>query len=105
MGVGGGLDGEGAGGEGDVREAVVGPAIVVYGNEPRMWESAQWMSCIARSGKELRTGMVGVVRRWGGVGWEWGSDFAASDVGVRPELFNMLESIEYSRLAVSEPKL
>ena len=29
MGVGGGLDGEGAGGEGDVNDAVVGPAMVV----------------------------------------------------------------------------
>ena len=29
IGVGGGFEGEGAGGEGDVREPVVGPAMVV----------------------------------------------------------------------------
>ena len=29
----------------------------------------------------------------------------ASDVGVRPDVFNMFERIEYSRLAVSDPKL
>jgi hypothetical protein len=63
VGVGGGFEGLGAGGEGEVREAEVGPAIVVYGKEPKLCESCQWISCIASSGKELRTGMVGVVRR------------------------------------------
>lgn len=47
---------------------------------------------------------MGVARRCGGVGWEWGSVFA-SEVGVRPEVFSMFDRIEYSRLAVSEPKL
>ena len=78
--------------------------MVVYGNEPRVCESCQWTSCIASSGKELRTGMVGVVKRCGGVGWECGS-VLASEVGVMPEVFSILERIEYSRFAVSEPKL
>lgn len=104
MGVGGGLEGLGAGGEGDVREAEVGPAMVVYGKEPMWWESCQLMSCMASSGKELRTGIVGVVNRCGGVGWECGSVFA-SEVGVRPDVLSMLDKIEYSRFAVSEPKL
>lgn len=34
MGVGGGFEGDGAGGDGDVRLPVVGPAIVVYGKDP-----------------------------------------------------------------------
>ena len=83
MGVGGGLEGLGAGGEGDVSEL---------------------MSCMASSGKELRTGIVGVVNRCGGVGWECGSVFA-SEVGVRPDVLSILDKIEYSRFAVSEPKL
>ena len=104
IGVGGGLEGLGAGGEGDVREAEVGAAMVVYGKEPMWWESCQLISCIANSGKLLRTGIVGVVSRCGGVGCECGSVFA-SDVGVRPDVFSMLDRIEYSRFAVSEPKL
>ena len=48
--------------------------------------------------------MVGVVSLCGGVGWECGSVFA-SEVGVRPDVLSMFDKIEYSRLAVSEPKL
>ena len=62
------------------------------------------MSCMARSGKELRTVFEGVVNRCGGVGWECGS-VLASEVGVRPDVLSMLDRIEYSRFAVSEPKL
>jgi hypothetical protein len=63
-GVGGGFDGLGAGGDGEVNDAVVGPAMVVYGNDPcpALLLSCQWISCIARSGKVLRIGKVGVVK-------------------------------------------